>query len=130
MRAVADIIDIGAVVIVLWRNPYEQGSGTLFVAWHLRADWGVFCGWSGRDTEERCALQYRLVTDFHTDTHRNECADAGSCGSVVLSYPSGVLLGLHVNGPSVRVERRSDGPSVQVDERALALRRRRNFDAH
>ena len=130
MRAVADSIEIGAVVIVLWRNPYEQGSGTLFVARHLRADWGVFCGWSGRDTEERCALQYRLVTDFHTDARRNECADAGSCGSVVLSYPSGVLLGQHVNGPSVRVERRSDGSSVQVDERALALRRRRNFNAH
>ena len=41
-----------------------------------------------------------------------------------------MLLGQHVNGPSVRVERRSDGSSVQVHERALALRRRRNFDAH
>ena len=130
MRSVADRIDIGAVVIVLWRNPYERGSGTQFVARHLRADWGVFCGWSGRDTEERCALQYRLVTDYHTDDRRNECADAGSCGSVVLSYPSGVLLGQHVNGPSLRVERRSDGHSVQVDERARALRSRPNFDAH
>jgi hypothetical protein len=70
------------------------------------------------------------VTDFHTDARQNECADAGSCGSVVLSYPSGVLLGQHVNGPSVRVERWSDGPSVQFDERVLALRGRRNFDAH
>ena len=48
----------------------------------------------------------------------------------MLSYPSGVLLGQHVNGPSLRFERRSDGRSVQVDERARALRSRPNFDAH
>ena len=70
-------------------------------------------------------LHYRLVTDFHTDARKDEYADDESCGSaVVLSYPGGVLLGQHVNGPSMRYERQSDGQVVPIDERRRALRTR------
>jgi hypothetical protein len=130
MRAIADRIEIGAVVLVLWRNSRERGSGTRFVARHLRADWGVFCGWSDRDKEEQCALQYRLLTEFHTDARKDEFAGDGTCGSVVLSYPEGILLGQHVNGPSVRYVQQSDGRVAPVDERQRALRSRPNFDVH
>ena len=75
-------------------------------------------------------LHYRLVTEFHTDAREDEFADAGSCGSVVPSYPGGILLGQHVNGPSVRYEPQSDGQIRPVDERRRALRTRHNLDAN